>query len=224
MKLICEKYGFSAELQENQILVWTIENPTVFSDVVLSFWQQVNGGEGNLLLSGKLESLSISKKTDLIVNPFAVNINNKKILTALYKELSAISINELQDQTGNLNSTVISYLDNLCSMVPYPLEFDLELETVGLLKAMDVKVDDHPESLLEKLESYVKAMHQICKIPVFIFVNLKQYLTEEECLEYYKYCMYEKVQIILLEGVYSPLIGGEKRWVLDKDLCMIEAN
>ena len=47
---------------------------------------------------------------------------------------------------------------------------------------MDVKVDDHPESLLEKLESYVKAMHQICKIPVFIFVNLKQYLTEEECV------------------------------------------
>lgn len=225
MKLICPKYGFADDLIENQILVLNIENPAAFSEMIQSLWQQVYGSEGIFLLSNEEDSLSLPKSLDLIMNPFEVNCDNRKILSGLYKELASFSVNEFQEETGTLNSNIVSYLDKLCMQVPYSLSFNLDLDPVNLCKLYEVHIDSQPSSLLEKLEDYIRAVHQILRKHIFVFVNLKQFLPIDVLNEFYKFCTYEKVQVILMERFYiSSISDYEKQWILDKDLCLIATN
>lgn len=224
MKLICSKYGLSVELKENQILVLSVESATIFSELVQSLWCQVNGSEGEFLISDREKTYPIPKVLEFIANPFSVNCNGKKVLTGLYKELSYFSIDELQEESETINGSIVSYLDKVCSKVPYALEYQLEFDPVDLYKLYDVHVDSQPSTLLEKVEDYVRVLHQILHIKVFAFLNIKQFFSTEELKEFYKFCAYEKVYIILLERFYDFSSDEEKHWILDKDLCLIEAN
>ena len=65
-------------------------------------------------------------------------------------------------------------------------------------------------------------MNQVCGIRIFIAVNLKQYLTENQIFELYKLAKYSKIQLVLIEFHMS----GEKMecediYILDKDKCII---
>lgn len=224
MKLICAKYGLSVELKENQILVWSIENATIFSELAQNLWSQANGSDGEFLISDKEDTYQISKILEFIVNPFSVSCNGKKVLTGLYKELSYFSINEFQEESETLHGAIVSYLVKVCSKVPYALEYQLDFDPLDLFKLYDVQVDSHPSTLLEKIEDYVRALHQILHIKIFAFLNLKQYFSTDELKEFYKFCAYEKVYMILVERFYNFSSEEEKHWILDKDLCLIEAN
>ena len=52
-----------------------------------------------------------------------------------------------------------------------------------------------------------------------IFVNLKQYLTKEELIEFYKYAIYNNVQILLVDSqTYGISLNNEKKLVIDENL------
>ena len=87
MKLICEKYGIFIEFIENQVATLVIENQKVFSEFVQNLNQQINGDEGDLILSDEDKELSFSKQAVLVTNPFTLNCNEKRIVNKLYKEL-----------------------------------------------------------------------------------------------------------------------------------------
>ena len=56
----------------------------------------------------------------------------------------------------------------------------------------------------------------------YVFVGLKQYLPISELERLYEYVFYEKINLIIIESIYTPLINGEKGWIIDKDLCIID--
>lgn len=55
-----------------------------------------------------------------------------------------------------------------------------------------------------------------------VFIGLKQYLTTDELKQLYEFVYYEKINLIIIESFHSPHIHGEKCWLLDKDLCIID--
>ena len=67
-------------------------------------------------------------------------------------------------------------------------------------------------------------MSQICHIRSFVCVNLKSFFSKEELKYLYEFAVYEKINIIVIESIQSEALIGEKGWILDKDLCIIELN
>lgn len=90
------------------------------------------------------------------------------------------------------------------------------------VKLYNVKIDCEGIELLEKVVEYMKTMHQICHIKIFIFVGLKQYLTKQELEKLYEFVFYEKIILCIMEAEQTERIIGEKGWLLDKDLRIIE--
>ena len=74
----------------------------------------------------------------------------------------------------------------------------------------------------ERIITYIKLMHQICNIELFVFYNLKDYFNSEKIELFYKDCLYEKINIIIIESSKSEKIKYEKYYILDNDLCIIE--
>ena len=56
----------------------------------------------------------------------------------------------------------------------------------------------------------------------FIFIGLKQYLTQDELEELYKVAQYRKIRIMLFENRQPELNKAkETLWLIDKDYCEI---
>ena len=62
-----------------------------FSKYLQELYEQCERKEGKFVLSDNDKELDLSKCVEIIGNPFAVDINNRKILGKLYAELDELS-------------------------------------------------------------------------------------------------------------------------------------
>lgn len=197
MRLVSAKYGIDMEIRENMVNVLVVEAPDIFSRVIEELMCQIEGEPGTFILSEQDVIKTISKNADMIVNPFRVDCNEKRIQQKLFQELSVIMNESFGERTVYLQGQIISYLEELLQKVPYPLDFDVEGSMPGLLKMCHVEVVNQGDTLVEKIVNYMKALRQFCAIKVIFAVNLKLYLTLTELMELYKFVFYEKISLML---------------------------
>lgn len=128
----------------------------------------------------------------------------------------------LQEESIRFKQELMEYFDKLISTVPYNLKYNFEVDLSSLMKAISVETDVECDSLLEKMLQYIKLMNQICGIDIFVIPNLKYYFSTEETMQFYQFAMYNKIYIVVIEPTLSPHMEGEKSWIIDDDLCIIE--
>lgn len=216
-------YNLELRLIENAITVLSVEAPSAYQKIMHDFWQQYNGNEGSFILSENGKELKIQKNVECIYNPFSVNLNDKKILTKLYHELSLQGDSLLQEDGIELRESIISYFDKLLNTVPYNITYNFEFELSSIIKALDVQTDSTTDTLTEKLCSYMNLLQQLYGISIFVISNLKCLLQNTDLQLLYEYAEYNKINLIIIEPIHTPHIKDEKCWIIDKDLCIIEA-
>ena len=67
MKMVWSRYGLELQLCENQISTIVMENPLVFTQLLQTIIRQIEGEEGDLLLSEGDKILTFSKNVVLII-------------------------------------------------------------------------------------------------------------------------------------------------------------
>ena len=147
---------------------------------------------------------------ECIYNIFSINTNDRKIITKLYQELTFQNDTLLQEESVLFKQELISYFDKVVSTVPYNLKYNFDTD------------DDDSDSLLEKMMQYINLMNQICGVNIFVIPNLKAYFSTEEIIQLYEFTIYNKIYLIVIEAIQTPHIEGEKCWIIDEDLCIIE--
>ena len=199
MKLVHTEYGIEMELKENQISVLVVESPEKLSELIQELYLSRQGGEGKFLLSEADKLLNMGKFLELVVNPFVIDVNEKRIVQKLYQEMEAQIQEQLVLETAEIHSRLISYLEEIAGKVTYPVIFDLEQNVLGLMKTYNVRLETESITMLEKLVEYFRLLHQLCRVEVIVCVNLKSYLSEVELRQLYETVFYEKIALILLE-------------------------
>lgn len=86
--------NLEGQLLLNSPCEWIIESPELFSRYVKELFEQSNGEEGNFVLSEGEKEISISKFAEIIINPFSINKNDKRILGKLYTRLNDLAVAE----------------------------------------------------------------------------------------------------------------------------------
>lgn len=224
MRIIYAKYGIDLCLEENKITTIVIENPLVMSEVIRDISRQVNGEDGEWILSEQDKIFSIEKGSQFINNPLMVNSNEKRILTRLYKELFEQANTLMYEEYTQINSYIVSFLVRLLDTVPYHLDMEIDMDLTGILKLYGVKMESDGVGVLEVLIDYLRALSSICNIHVIWILNVKQFLTVEEVQQLYEFCFYEKILLINLEGQKNYNLEHEKCVIIDKDLCIIDTS
>ena len=222
MKLVNTDYGIDMELVENTVQVLTIENSIAFRQLVGDLWNEVEGGDGTWVLSENNNTLLLSKNMAMVFNPYAIDANDKKVISKLYAELNGIINENYIKEAEAVNGSIVSLFTNIIQEVPYFIDFKTDMDALGLFKVYNIRIDVEYNSLLERIVDYIRAFHNICNIRVFAFVDLKNYLSLEEIKQLYEFVIYEKACLMLIEGRQSDYIEAENRLILDKDLCIIK--
>ena len=214
-------YGITYELEENFIYEIVVEHPTILTELVKELLNQTEGGQGEFRLSKGEKILPIDKNLIFVNDIFSIEINQRKVLTKLYAELSESAYGVCLQEKGKFNEAYIRYMDAICGVSDLFIMYEDELDIQELFKVAKVKIDTDAVTLLETLIEYIKVVTRLLRIDVFVFLNLKFFLTQDELLMLYEECFNRKVCLILVESVFREKLLCEKGCIIDKDKCII---
>ena len=209
------------DFHENKVQVLVLERAETFAELVGELFAQISGEEGQFLLADQKE-MDLDKCTEIVVNPFSFEINNRKNLNKLYQEMHMISQEEYFLSKSMLNTETVRYLKDISQKLPYAIQFVTDLNEVELFKIYDVKLEDKFSSLLEKLTEYLKILALLRNIRLVILVNLRDYLSSTQVKELYKTVFYYKINVLLVESSQKERLNCEDYHILDEQDCLIE--
>lgn len=222
MKLVHPDISYQIEFKENEYNVLILENPTNFTRFCQGLFEQCSGEEGRFVLSEGEEIIAITKKMYMIVDPFSLEFNQRRILNKLYAILKETAVSDaMYVRTNEMLNKMEHYILELLEQVEYPIIYEEQMDLAGIFKMAEVKVATTYDSLTEKIIDYMKIMNDICGLPICVFVNMKAYFTMEEMIKIYEYADYNKIFILLVENTERQKMEMEKRYICDKDGCEI---
>ncbi|MCQ2082618.1 MAG: type II-A CRISPR-associated protein Csn2 [Lachnospiraceae bacterium] len=222
MKLVNPRMNIFCDVKENEIQVLVIENPKIFVSAISEIKNLIDGNNGEFILSDDLSEIEWKKSVEIIIDPWLIDFNSKRIKSTMYKTLAEIANENLYLKYNSLKTELISYMEEAILSVPYGLEYNTEIEESALFKFLDLRVQISDENFITRIIEYINIIASICFVKVLFFVNIKSYLTSEELMEIYKTAKYNKIQLFLIENHVSNKIDDEIITIIDKDNCIIE--
>ena len=221
MNLAHHEKGLYLPFSENRGHVLVIEHTRMLSDVMQELYAQSEGKEGGFVVAQDAQLFRFSQTVTVILEPFSLQCNEKKRITALYKHLEEEAITQLYPETLALHAQILHYIEKLFVHLPYPLVCADTLDLSALWKAVQIAFDDAAENLCESILHYLQILATFTKIRIVIFLHLKTYLSPAELQEIYQYAFYQKLYLLLIESHMHDKMDCEDIWIIDSDLCMI---
>lgn len=222
MKLVNVEYQLMIEFDENRMETLVVEHPVFLADIVGQLCDQFNGEIGGFILSEDEKALSFQKIADLIIDPFHIDLNNRRIINRLYAELGEAAGSAFVDY-AEINAQTVRMIDDIISRSGYTgITYDLESGWEKIFQIHGVRLDDTFETLAEKMIEYIKIMKNLFGTKLFVFVGLHALLTKEQIEHVFRTAEYLKTQMLFIESSEYPPIDGERIRVIDKDRCLIE--
>ncbi len=220
MKLVNALSGLSIELCENLVNVIVVESPEVLTEYISELKRQISGEDGQFVLSDK-DICRIDKMMEIVIDPWTIDFNSKRIKTKLLQVVKEEADEYFYDKFIEAKGLICQYAENLLDKMMYSVSYDMNIDTMSLIKFLDIKVDIQTDKLIDSIIEYIKLLHDLCKVEVVVLVNIKTYLSKNELLYLYQETLYQKVNLILLEATLTEQIEYEKIVIIDADKCVI---
>lgn len=210
------------EIEEGFVNTVVIENQSVFSEIVSDFSNQLNGLSGKLVLSDDFKTVEIKKKVELVTQIIPFEINKKDLVNKIHSDLKLRAVDETNYQkTQELLASIYKYLFDISDDMDNLVTMDMPEDIGGLLKMFDFKISEDDMSIQEKIIEYMTAVNRYKGEKVFVFVNLRSYLTDSQVQVLFENIVLEKMQAVFIENKEYPRLQNEKVVIIDKDMCVI---
>lgn len=212
-------FNFKIDFEEKNIVSLIVENKRVYRKIVEDLVNNLNIEDGNIILSRNNKLIIPEKEFFVFLDYFNFDIN-KFVLNKYYKELKNLSENEFLNETLEIKEILKDYINKMVEN-NYSLKFEDDLDVSQILKAFSIKFE-RSEDLLLNLFEWLKILNEVLGYEIFFFINLENFLSEEELLEFSKFILYNKYKVVFLENFYrNKLFDDDSLIVIDNDLCEV---
>lgn len=204
-------------INEGDIATLIIENPIALRNTV----RGITNSEPEFVLSKGFSPVELSKYAEIVTNIFEVDFGSRKIAGKLSAEAEKIS-NDYPDETHSLLMTLNNYAELLSTKMDYPIKFSFVENTEKIIKLLDFTVDNENMPFSECLLAYMNLCRNFFGKQLFVFMNLKCFLSDNEFKLFCKNVAYEKFCVLLIEAFDCDRASEyEKKIIIDNDLCVI---
>lgn len=209
-------------LDDNVVTEWVIEAPEEFTRYVQELYMQCEGAAGDFVLSDGEKELGIAKNVEFLDSVLDLDVNERKILGKLYADLEQLAYSEkFVVRTQEMIQYLRTYIFELEQETDFMLDVDDGVDMSAIFKGNGVKLETVGTGILEKIVHYIKVVRLLLKKQVFVFVNVRSYLTVRQVEQLIKEAAYQEVQILLIENVMGDCVNSERRCIIDSDKCEI---
>lgn len=162
--------------------------------------------------------LKLSNKIRFFSEYFDFGFDSKKYSTDITKYI--LSNIEQYDSENILRTffKLCKLIDNELQKTDLSISVSTEEGIENVIKMFKLKINQK-EDLLDNLLLIVDLEVALNSNKILCFMNLKQFLTKEEVIEFYKYATYNSIKIIMIESTkYDYFSNYEKVIVIDQNL------
>lgn len=223
MKLAYKMFEAPIDWEEHNVFTLVIENPVLYRNTVIDMFEQIRDYGSEFVLSDDFgDIIDFAKYAEVISDVFSVNPEtNKKIVGEIIKEVSSIALHDMPDKVMSL----FSEINDVISEVVYRSTLDIAYDEFGdiaaLFKLYNLRPDVSEATFLEKLLLYIELCNKYLNKRLFIFLNLRDFVTYEEAESFFKDLNYRDINVLMLERHQYKFSEYESRRIIDEDLCEI---
>ena len=222
MKLVHVDFSRQLEIPRQNAVQWVIESPELFAQYVHDLYYQWGGQDGRFVLVEQDKELDFTKSVEMILNPFSVNLEDKRIITKLYQELQSIAVNEIMyQQTTELMQLLQQYFYELEQQSPYMLTMNQTNDVVPLLKALGVQLECETMDFFETLHLYIRIVAELLKKKLIVFVQIGRYFTPTQRQQLIQTAAHHDISLLFIETQELDYANDVPRYIMDVDGCEI---
>lgn len=212
-------FNFKIDFEDKSIFSLIIENKKLYRKVIEDLINNISIDDGNIILS-KNNKLIVPEKEIFVFSDYFNFDVNKFVLNKYYKELKNLSENEFFDETVEIKETLRNYVTKLIEN-EYSVKLEEDLDISQILKAFGIKFQRN-EDLLLNLFEWIKILNELLGYEIFFFINLENFLSDDELVEFSKFILYNKYKVVFLENFNrNKLFDDDNLIIIDNDLCEI---
>lgn len=208
------------EINNDSILCLEIGNKRYFYRIIENLYGVANTEPSEEVIaydnSGK--EINISSKIKIFINFFNFDFDSKRYSTDINKYV--IGQLEETDKTNLLKSynRLIDTFLKILNKSDLPLQIMEEITIENIIKNLKLSISPKND-LLNNLLLLIELERILKTNNLLIFINLKQYLSDEELNELYKYALYNSVNLLMIDSqCYKNTNEYEKKIIIDSNL------
>lgn len=210
------------DFKDDKIVFWNIEDTQIYYEFVKELKNQIDGEDGNFVLSNNLKSLKLDSNAEIIVGPFDMAFDSKKIANLISKRIVKTAVEDeyfIKFQT--IEKSIMEYLRNLIIDADLPVEVG-PIEIENLIKASSFKTSES-NSFYDNLVNYVSLLLNLSKPKLLILVGIKRYIKPKSFTQFLHFLQYEDVNVLFIDCCLNKFSDNSARtYFLDKDHCEFE--
>ena len=220
MKLIIKYIDNDIELKENEISAIEIENKRYFYRIVKDLYDIYDNelSEDIYLIDDNNKEINISNKIKIFIDYFNFKLDSKKYTNDITKYINKVLSEETKETLLNQYKKIINLYKKELNNIDFPLVLDTDLDIENITKLIKVSIDTNKE-LINNLFTLIDLENIFQTKNILVFINLKQYLSKEEIEELYKYSIYNRITLLLIDSQsYGTTLTNERKLIIDENL------
>lgn len=219
MKLIHKNMGHILSFCEGYVNELIVENKKLFFELINNMTMQMDGLQGNWVLSVADKPVEFSKYADLTVQFAPFEVNRKSLLTKLYSTLEKkTQLSEYYAKTKELLGELEKYMLDLSKDLPIEINCQ-KLVAGSVIRGIAPVIEENDKEPLEKIFAYMELVRELDRDKLFIMVNMRSYFIDEDMEVFIQSVCLHDFKVLLLEAFEFPKLNHTKRFVIDGDLC-----
>ncbi len=220
MNLKINYFDNNIKIENDYVQVIEIENKKTFYRLVSDLYKIKNDEKLDevFFYDDNNQEINMYNKVDLYVNFFDIDLNSKKNLNALNKNIINSLTDNVKEEILNNFKKLAKSFTKILSDIDLPLSLNDNITVEDIIKLLKISINK-TDDLLNNLLLIID-LEKVLKInEILFFINLKQYLSQEELIEFYKYAIYNEIKIVLVDSQsYGIKLDYEKKLIIDVNL------
>ena len=223
MKLKLYFFEEFIDLEVGKLYTIIIENRKILYDFEKYLINEFDGNNDYLLLMDNNKIIENKKNIHFLSNFYVMDLNNKKNLLALYKQIKVNNNDELKERFEQLTSNINEFLEFINFESGFDLIFDSNILIDDVLKLGNLRFNMENDNLFNTLISYLEIINKLFNIEVFIVEELHKYFSNDDLIKAINELKYHGIILINIEkdNNFKGFVD-EIRNYIDMDYCTIQ--
>lgn len=220
MNLKINYFDNNIKIKNDYVQVIEIENKKTFYRLVSDLYKIKNDEKLDevFFYDDNNQEINMYNKVDLYVNFFDIDLNSKKNLNVLNKNIINSLTDNVKEEILNNFKKLAKSFTKILSDIDLPLSLNDNITVDDIIKLLKISINK-TDDLLSNLLLIIDLEKVLKMNEILFFINLKQYLSQEELIEFYKYAIYNEIKIILVDSQsYGIKLDYEKKLIIDANL------
>lgn len=223
MILVDSNVGLEYKFDCHCLNAIVVEEAHYYEIFVQKIYKQINKIEETLLLYNEHNDLvEMNKKCAEFFSPVDLSFQNTKFQKKFLIYLSdKIEMSDRKDELLRNNEEKLCLMDDIRDISDYNFYYEDQYSVMDILKGLNVKLEDPVGSFVEKFMECASVYRDFLGANIFFLVGCAGFISEDDFAHLQKWANYQEIFCVFIECSDCRIPDGVKKFVVDKDLCMI---